>query len=84
MASLLLIAAVINVFIGAFVFNWAWKQLSPLINSSEKVDSQYSAFRRTDIKKWNKLKFFFGAITVMPIRFVITAYLFLTTFISIK
>jgi hypothetical protein len=48
------------------------------------MDSQFPAFRRNDIKKWNKLKFFLGAISVMPIRFVIGAWLLLSTFIFIK
>ena len=84
MINLIYIAALVNVLIGTLVFNWAWKKLGPIIDSDETVDAKYSPFRRVDAKKWNKLKFFLGAITVMPIRIVIGACIFLSAFILVK
>ena len=84
MANLILILLVANAIIGGLLFNTAWKQLSPFINGDEKEDSKYPAFRRIDAKKWNKLKFFLGSITVLPIRFLIITFLVLSLFIIFK
>ncbi len=84
MVNLIILALIANAVIGALVFNWAWKQLKPIINSEETVDAKYPSFRRIDVKKWDKFKFFLGAITVMPIRFLIGILILLTVFIFVK
>jgi hypothetical protein len=84
MVNLIISGLIANAIIGALVFNWAWKQLMPIIKSDETVDAKYPSFRRLDVKKWDKFKFFLGAVTVMPIRFLIGILILLSLFIFVK
>ena len=57
--------------LGLCMFEWAWSQVQNIKHVDEARDSQYPAYRRLDAKKWRKWKFYFGAVTWMPIRIVL-------------
>lgn len=84
MINFILIAIVINATVGYLLFTWAWKQLLPVINQDPKRDNQFEAFKRLDLAKWNKSKFMLGAITMMPIRFIIGLWVNFTLFGFVK
>ena len=46
--------------------------MKPLRHTNEERDGKYPAFRRWDTYKWKKWRFYFGAITFLPIRFLLT------------
>ena len=56
---------------GLALFEWAWASVKTIRDVDEARDSQYPAFRRLDAPKWRKWKFYPGAITILPLRFVV-------------
>jgi hypothetical protein len=50
------------------MFEWAWCKVKTLKKVDEERDGKYPAFRRWDAFKWKKWKFYFGAITFLPLR----------------
>lgn len=82
--SVLVVLAILNVIVGTLIFNWAWKQIKPIREQDEARDSQFPPFRRTDLKKWSVVKFYLGAITLMPMRFVLGICINLVLFAIFK
>lgn len=74
----------INAIIGHFLFQWAWKVIKPIREVNEARDSKYPAFRRYDVPKWKKFKFYIGAITVLPLRFCFGVGILLNLFAIFK
>jgi hypothetical protein len=66
------------------MFEWAWHQAKPIREIDEARDSQYNTFRRWDVKNWKKWKFYFGAVTVLPLRMFISLLLVLLVFIFVR
>jgi hypothetical protein len=54
--------------LGLFLFEWSWAQVKSIREVNESRDSKYPAYRRLDAIKWRKWKFYFGAVTWMPLR----------------
>lgn len=50
----------------------------------EKRDSKYPAFRRLDATKWRKWKFYIGAITILPLRLILTLFLLICCYLSAR
>lgn len=84
MLTCIIIALIINAIVGYLLFNWAWKQLLPVFNQDQKRDNQFDAFKRLDVSRWNKSKFMVGAVTMMPIRFIIGLWVNLSLFAYVK
>lgn len=80
----LAVCVILNAIIGYLAFEWAWKQLKPLREVDEARDSQFPVFRRTDVKKWDKKKFLFNAMTTMPFRFMVGIVTVTFLFVFIK
>ena len=74
----------VYMFIGLFCFEWAWIQIKPLREIDETRDSKYPAFRRWDAYHWRKWRFYFGAVTVMPFRFVASFLSVVLCYIFVK
>ena len=53
---------------GLYCFESAWAKCKPIRDINEARDSQYPAYRRLDAKNWSKWRFYFGAVTWLPIR----------------
>lgn len=75
---------ILNAIIGILAFEWAWGKVKAIRNYDEKRDSRYPAFRRMDVKKWDKLKFYIGAVTVMPFRVIFALVIIFVTFFIVK
>jgi hypothetical protein len=75
---------VINAALGHFIFQWAWKKIKPLREVNEERDSKYPPFRRVDVGKWKKWKFYLGAVTLLPLRFAIGLFIIVTLYIMFK
>ena len=75
---------ILNSVLGLLMFEWAWAKTKPLREGNEARDSKYPAFRRYDALHWQKWKFYFGAITLMPIRFILTLLILILLFLIIK
>ena len=56
---------------GLALFEWAWASVKSIRDVNEERDSQFPAFRRLDAKKWNKFRFYLGAVTILPLRILI-------------
>ncbi len=59
-----------NMILGLFMFEWAWCKIRTLRKVDEERDGKYPAFRRWDAYKWKKWRYYFGAITFLPIRLI--------------
>ena len=74
----------VYIFIGLITFEWAWANVKPIRKIDEERDSKYPAFRRWDAHKWRKWKFYFGAITFMPLRILCSILLVLVCYIFVR
>jgi len=48
---------------------------------NEERDSKYPPFRRVDVHKWKKVRFYLGAVTLLPLRFLLGLFIILTLYI---
>jgi len=74
----------VYMFIGLLAFEWAWVQVKPLRDVNEDRDGKFAPFRRWDAFKWQKWKFYFGAVTFMPIRLLLGFLGVFTCYIFVK
>ena len=84
MSLIFYIFVILNAIIGERLLSWAWKSVSPLRAQDEKRDSQFPPFRRYDSKNWSKFRFYIGAVTWMPFRFMVGIFVLAFLFIFIK
>lgn len=70
--------------LGLSLFEWAWCKVKPIREINEERDSKYPAYRRIDAKNWKKWKFYFGAVTFMPLRFFLSLTMVFLLFIFVK
>ena len=82
--DLYFIIAGVYMFIGLISFEWAWAMVKPIRNVDEDRDSKYPAFRRWDAHKWKKWRFYFGAITFMPLRLVCSVLSILVLYVLVR
>jgi hypothetical protein len=78
------ILLILNGIVGLVAFEWAWIQMKPFRNVVKERDEQYPPFRRLDVHLWKKWKFYLGAITLMPIRFILSILSILIVYVLIK
>ena len=78
------IIAGVYMFIGLLMFEWAWASIKPLRDVNEDRDGKYPAFRRWDAYKWKKWRFYFGAVTFMPIRFILSICIVIFCYIFVR
>ena len=62
---------IVNAFYGLILFELAWRDTYRFRQIDEERDKLFPAFRRLDVKYWNKLKFYPLALTLLPIRALI-------------
>lgn len=74
----------VYMFFGLLIFEWAWSQIKVLRDINEDRDSKYPPFRRFDAYKWRKYHYYFGAVTFMPVRFLISFLSVLMCFVFVK
>ena len=74
----------VYMFIGLISFEWAWAVVKPLRKNDEERDCKYPAFRRWDTQKWGKWRFYFGAITLMPLRLICSVLVILIAYIFVR
>lgn len=73
------------VLFGVFVVEVAWSQMRTLREADEARDGKYPAYRRTDHpEKWSKWRFYPGAVTLLPIRYLLLVASLLLTYVIIK
>jgi len=84
MVSWIVIVLIINALIGAACLEFAWKNFKPIREATEEQNAQFPQFRRHDLKLWSKFKFYIGAVTILPIRFIIGILILIITFIFVK
>ena len=60
----------LNAITGIILFEWAWSKTDLARRIDEKRDSLFPAWRREDIHKWSRLRFYPGAVTILPLRFL--------------
>lgn len=75
----------VQAFIGILGLEFAWSRTKRMRSIDEARDSQFPAFRRTDVTKWARWKFYPGAMLVMPARLILIFIniTFLTLFVSL-
>lgn len=74
------ILILINGAIGILLFEWAWSKTALVRQIDEARDSLFPAWRREDTKKWSRLRFYPGAMTIMPLRFVLMLLVLIATY----
>ena len=63
---------------GLLLFEWAWATTKKLRERNEEIEKKYPAFRRND--KWNKRKYYLGALTLVIIRLTISISSFFSAY----
>ena len=53
---------------GLILIEYAFSRLKRFRDGNEQRDSHFPAFRRRDVKYWNRCKFYPGALLTMPAR----------------
>ena len=71
-------------FTGLICLEWAWIQLKQFREQNEERDGRYPAFRRYDFATMQKWKYYFGAMTLMPIRFLISVLMIFVLYLVVK
>ena len=61
-----------NVSLGFTYVNIAWSLVPRYLTPNEERDSLFPAFRRLDSQHWRKWMFIPGAVTLFPIRMIIS------------
>ena len=64
------ILLIIQGILGLIGIEYALKRVKRMMEIDEIRDSQFPAFRRLDAGRWSRLKFYPGALLVMPLRFL--------------
>ena len=54
----------INWILGILICEWALQKTKAVRKVEESRDSKYPAFRRYDVKNWNRPTFYFGITTL--------------------
>jgi hypothetical protein len=67
--------------LGLIGFEWAWAKVKTLRVIDETRDGKYPPFRRWDAYKWRKWRFYFGAITFMPLRLILSVLILLMNYV---
>lgn len=62
------IAYGIHMLIGFLLFEYAWYRMQRMRDINEERDSKFPVFRRMDVKRWSRWKFYPGAMLTMPAR----------------
>jgi len=57
--------------VGIFAVEYAFSKTKRFRKVDEERDAKFPAFRRKDVNKWARWKFYPGAMLVMPIRMVL-------------
>ena len=70
---------VANMLFGAAVLEWAWYNSQRAHKINEERDACFPAFRRLDVKHWNKWKHYPLAVTLFPAKLW---FIWLCTFLS--
>ena len=70
--STVVIMAMFNISAGIFILEWSWNRMSRVRAVDEDRDSQFPAFRRTDVHTWVKWKFLPLAVSTIFIRMIIS------------
>mmetsp|Transcript_17777 Transcript_17777/g.30111 ORF Transcript_17777/g.30111 Transcript_17777/m.30111 type:complete len:406 (+) Transcript_17777:160-1377(+) len=75
----------VQALIGFIAVEYAWKVTERFRSVEEKRDGQFPQYRRTDVGKWAKWKFYPGAMLLMPTRVILLIIdaVFLTTVVQI-
>lgn len=69
---------------GLLLFEYSWYQTACVRDGNEKRDQQYPAFRRQDVKRWRRWKFYPGALTIMPLRLILLLIIGISAYISVR
>ena len=70
--------------IGLLLFEYSWHQTACVRDGNELRDAKYPAFRRQDVNRWKRWKFYPGAITIMPLRLIILAIIGILAYITVR
>ena len=65
--TLLVIA---NAFFGLILFEWAWYYTYVVRNHPKELNAIFPMYRREDARRWNKCKFYPGALTLLLPRLI--------------
>ena len=82
--NLYYVIAGVYMFVGLISFEWAWASVKSIRIIDEERDRKYPAFRRDDAYQWSKWKFYFGAITFMPLRLISSVLVILFCYIFVR
>lgn len=63
---------IFNALFGLTIFEMSWKDNQRFRQPDEERDKLFPAFRRKDVQNWNKFMFYPGALTLMPLRAIIS------------
>ena len=61
---------VINALFGLITFEYVWYRTRNYRNPIPELDALMPAYRRLDVHKWKKWKFYFGAMTLLYPRLI--------------
>jgi len=67
---------ILNAVFGICLVEFAWSKLTECryLDLDEERDKLFPAFRRNDVKKWNRWKFYPMGMTLLPMRWTISLF----------
>ena len=76
---------IMNAVLGLLLFEWAWYKTYKVRNPIQELDDIFPAYRRRDAPKWQKWRFYPGAITLLLPRMILAILggISLTIFINV-
>jgi hypothetical protein len=69
--------------IGLILFEFSYYKVRVLRIPNEGRDQRYPAFRRLDVGKWHRWKFYPGALTLLPFRLIISVLIGLMCYLTV-
>ena len=69
--------------LGLVLFEWSYFKLKVIRESNEARDGRYPAFRRLDVAKWRRWKFYPGALTLLPLRVILGVLIGLLCYLAV-
>lgn len=83
-SQILIIYVLIQALLGALLLEYAWWRTKRFRDVNEERDRLFPHFRRTDVQKWARWKFYPGAMLTMPTRIFLIIFICSTTIFICK
>jgi hypothetical protein len=75
---------VIYALIGLAMFEWAWSKTKIHRNKDDARDSHFPAWSRIDVHRWNKMKMYPFAMTILPFKLFSFVFILAVLYFTVR